>query len=252
MRSYTCVLFVLIISILSSCNSTTEIERINEHFDITDSVNYINCKDLQGIGELKINISTIKDIKKIFNSIQSPLKDYLQDKFEPKFNKGFTNISYNDTLHSLLLKETSIRQYDLCGLFGKYKIGDIKLDDIYLLCYNDTLIGIKMRSLPDIIKEIFINKYGTGQGSYIKKCVYPKNPKDDIINVDENRIWKNKSVIASYSLQLTNKPKIKHRESFEITDNTGKMNQFYNELEAIHARLKKEKEDRMKKSIEMI
>ena len=139
MRSYTCVLFVLIISILSSCNSTTEIERINEHFDITDSVNYINCKDLQGIGELKINISTIKDIKKIFNSIQSPLKDYLQDKFEPKFNKGFTNISYNDTLHSLLLKETSIRQYDLCGLFGKYKIGDIKLDDIYLLCYKTRL-----------------------------------------------------------------------------------------------------------------
>lgn len=242
--------FVLLL--LFSCSDITESRKENVEFVSSDSINFENCKDLEGFAEFKINISTTKDIEKIFKSVQDPLKDYLRGNFEPSFSNGFSKIHYTDTLNSILLNETSIRQYDLCGLFGKYKIGDIEVDNIYLLCYNDTLIGVSIKSPPDAIIKAFISKYGDGKGSRHLNSVHFKDSKKNTISVSENRVWENETLIASYILMLESHPKLRSNELLVIQDKTGKIERYNSELSAIESRLSKEKKERREKAIEMI
>jgi hypothetical protein len=74
----------------------------------------------------------------------------------------------------------------------KFTIGDVEIDDIDGLFYNDTLIGI-YSEYPSKLIELFIEKYGNGIG--YKKCynieLKHDGEKVDIIKTFEKRKWHN-------------------------------------------------------------
>lgn len=221
-------------------------------FAVSDSINFKNCKSLEGIAEFKINKFTITDFRKIHKTIQANLESYLQNELKSDFSNGFTNIYYTDTLNSILEIETSIRQYKLGGFGGKYKIGNIELNNLYLLFYNDTLIGIQMTDVPDVIKEAFIAKYGEGKGYHKDNSIHYKDHRKSIISVKEVRLWENNFILAEYEYELESHPKLLGKESLIIRDKTGNFEQYEKDVQVIVSRLFQEQKEARQRSIDMI
>ena len=248
------ILLPVMLLFMCSCTDIVESKLEFTEFDITDSLNYENSKDLKGLAEFQINKTTVKDIKAIYDEIQKSNKYYLRFDFKPDYSDGFTGIYLRDTLYTILEKETTIRQFRFGSLGSEYRIGEIEIDRLFLLCYNDTLIGIEIKTPPDVIVETFISKYGSGKGYKNTNSFYFKDSKNDKVDLSEHRTWENNSLISEYHMIFESKPNQDKRfhENLIIRDKTGKFEQFQGEIAAIKNKLKQEKDEKLQKSIEMI
>ena len=235
----------------TSCNENRKELSLKkeEHFSVTDSINYIKSSTLKGFSEFIINQISVKDIIKIHNRNQAELKPYLKVPFKRDFTEGYFKIDYFDEdLISLLNRQKRIAQYHI----SNYKINELVISSVYLLCIDDTLSGIYIPYCDDIIIETFIKKYGSGSGYKINNSELATDPiskKESIIlDVSENRVWENKSVKAEYCSVVTTKYSTHSNSYLLISDKSGRFTRLDNLLKRAK-QLKKNEEDKQKDEI---
>lgn len=239
------ILFIVTFLILASCKN--QYVQYDENIEFKDSV----CKTvLDGFSEFKINRTTVFDIQQAFDKSQASEPDDTKESFKPTFRDGFMLFN-SDSLASLLQQRTNINQYVIPGMYGKYKVGEIEVEDLYLLCINDTLIGILIHYVPDLIKEGFITKYGEGVGSYTNKSFIDyKDPNKDKLDVSEYRMWKNNNVIAEYTYKVSNNTTY-NKNTLRIYDKS-KLDKVEQIIVNLYRLLENQNKRKIQKSLELI
>ena len=130
------ILFLFLIIALASCNSVGNAPTvIDEKFDPTLDSLYILCKDLKGIGELRIGKVTYRQVKKDKGITLSPI---LFDTYTNFYNGYWGESSSMELANHIEDNATKIKQFHV----GKYKVGELTIDDVDLAFYRDTLVAI--------------------------------------------------------------------------------------------------------------
>lgn len=188
-------LFLFLVIALASCNSVGNAPTvIDEKFDPTLDSLYIQCKDLKGIGELRIGKVTYRQVKKDKGITLSPI---LFDTYTNFYNGFWGESSSMELANYIEDNATKIKQFHV----GKYKVGELTIDDVDLAFYRDTLVAISF-DCSDKLLEHYKSKYGNGKGSNYRytysRGEYGEKGYVFECKEKEDRMWANERVTMKY------------------------------------------------------
>ncbi len=143
---------------------------IDEHFTPSEDSLFIACADLKGFGPFAIDKMTYREY---LNS-----KDIKVDKVVrySSFYNGYWaqgKDKDSDTRFALSkhLEKKGFRQVEFASLAYPFVVGDVKLENMDAIFWNDVLVAIytdityaKHENNVDKLREHFIEKYGDGRG----------------------------------------------------------------------------------------
>lgn len=250
-----CLFFFISLSITInfSCNRP---QISSETFDITDDSLCAKCKDLSGLGNLKIGVTTIKSLKND-KGITLP---------KHELTSSFSDNEWGVTLYDFEMKRyiekkaTSISQINITDISYKYKIGEIEIEDVKLAFLNDTLVAISFNCTSEIL-NYYISKYGNGRGKkyeYLhKKGTYGDENYEYEFKCEEERLWANENVSMIYkqNIRHTDKSNYRNRISGDISCiiyANKKYDIFVNILEEYKTQFLKNKHESKKASLNML
>ena len=189
------ILFLFLVIALASCNSVGNAPTvIDEKFDPTLDSLYIQCKDLKGIGKLRIGKVTYRQVKKDKGITLSPI---LFDTYTNFYNGYWGESSSMEVANYIEDNATKIKQFHV----GKYKVGELTIDDVDLAFYRDTLVAISFDCSYKLL-EHYKSKYGNGKGSNYRytysRGEYGEKGYVFECKEKEDRMWANERVTMKY------------------------------------------------------
>jgi len=139
------ILFLFLVIALASCNSVGNAPTvIDEKFDPTLDSLYIQCKDLKGIGELRIGKVTYRQVKKDKGITLSPI---LFDTYTNFYNGYWGESSSMELANYIEDNATKIKQFHvgkLCRTLCHMYIASYLFDLIYVISYFLICIFVKV------------------------------------------------------------------------------------------------------------
>lgn len=188
-------LFFFFAIALAACNSLGNAPTIiDEKFDPTLDSLYIQCKDLKGFGDLLIGKVTYRQVRKDKGITLSPI---LFDTYTDFYNGFWGESSSRELANYIEDNATEIKQFQI----GKYKVGELTIDDVDLAFYRDTLVAISF-DCNDKLLEHYKSKYGSGKGSNYSytysRGEYGEKGYVFECKEKEDRMWANERVTMKY------------------------------------------------------
>lgn len=197
---------IFISAVIYSCTpSNTNSTKVE--FNKTDTTGYYNARLLIGLGDFHINQSTFKDIYNLLYNNAKRDKRYIIA-LSPE---SYIDVYTYDTLKSLIKTDYSSKKQFGCPNIKKielyeYYLGNIEINELSLLFYNEILIEISCNQNDDIEKG-FMTKYG--KDHFYKNDIWivknkktTKRPSDDLlrdsklIEINEKYYWHNENVLV--------------------------------------------------------
>lgn len=219
-----CILFTAV-SFSACSNIKPKVTIIDETYAPSQDSLYTACANITGFGPFAIDKMTFKQY---LNSEDIKVSTYSRT---PSFYNGHWSQAHNsdsDTRFELSrhLVKKGFKQVEFASTGCEFVAGDVKMDKIDAVFWDDILVGIFVDVTYDFLGnnynkllEHYIEKYGNGQG---KKYCYEstdwteQRAKKNIVSaktdITEEHLWSNGKVSIQYM----------GREYFEI--NRGKMN----------------------------
>lgn len=211
---------------IAACDfSQPKVTLIDETYSPSQDSLYAACADITGFGPFTIDKMTFKQY---LNSKDIKVGSYSRT---PSFYSGhwgqgtFKDSDTRFDLSRHLIKK-GFKQVDFATTGGEFVVGDVKMDKIEAVFWNDVLVGIYVDVTYDHFEnhtskllEHYIEKYGNGQGK--KYCYDSTNwteqrAKDNTVSAKtdktEEHLWSNGKVSIQYH----------EREYYEMIE--GKMN----------------------------
>ena len=173
----------------------------------TDSL-YLSCADLKGLSQYEVGKTTLKQLKKDKDYLNSNTFELLRDDnnlFNGHWGSNyFHSTDYDKFQWMEKQSKNKIRQVVPQSL--GYSIDDIEFDDFDMAFLNDTLVAIYFTPKDKFANEIlqhFKDKFGTGKGTYYSYHLDNEPCKDrDLLmsetTTKEHLIWENADVALQY------------------------------------------------------
>ena len=197
---------------IAACDfSQPEVTIVDETYSPSQDSLYAACADISGFGPFAIDKMTYKQY---LNSKEIQVNRYLRT---PSFYNGHWEqgtLKDSDTCFDLSrhLIEKGFKQVEFATTGGNFVVGDIKMDKIDAVFWNDVLVGIYVDVTYDLsgnhtgkLLEHYIEKYGNGQGK--KYCYESTNwterrAKNNTVSSKtdktEEHLWSNGKVSIQY------------------------------------------------------
>ena len=246
-------LFLFLVIALISCNNVGNAPTIvDEKFDPPLDSLYIQCKDLKGLGELRIGKVTYRQVKKDKGITLPPI---LFDTFTDFYN-GFWGVSSSRELADYIEDNaTKIKQFHV----GKYKVGELTIDDVDLAFYRDTLVAISF-DCSDNLLEHYKSKYGNGKGSNYRYAYsrgeYGEKGYVFECKEDEDRMWANERVTMKYEHYWNQRTTATESDFYGKTtcviSSNDRYDDFLSELDKYKKAYKEQKEAKTKASYDSL
>lgn len=203
---------VLTMAVFSACDvSKPKVTLIDETYSPSQDSLYAACADLTGFGPFAIDKMTYKQY---LNSKDITVGSYSRT---PSFYSGhwgqgtFKDSDTRFDLSRHLIKK-GFKQVDFATTGCEFVVGDVKMDKIEAVFWNDILVGIYVDITYDHygnhtnkLLEHYIEKYGNGQG---KKYYYDstnwteQRAKSNTVSAKtdktEDHLWSNGKVSIQY------------------------------------------------------
>ena len=246
-------LFLFLVIALASCNNVSNASTIvDEKFDPPLDSLYIQCKDLKGLGELLIGQSTYRQVKKDKGITLSPI---LFDTYTNFYNGFWGESSSMEMAHYVEDNAKQIKQFHV----GKYKVGELEIDDVDLAFYRDTLVAISFDCSDEILKH-YITKYGNGKGNNYRKSYYrgEYGTAGYVLESEEyeNRMWTNERVKIEYKHYLDYHKTATDQDFYSKTScvisSNDRYDDFLSELDKYKKAYKEQKEAKTKASYDSL
>ena len=247
-------LFLFLVIALASCNNVGNAPTIvDEKFDPPLDSLYIQCKDLKGLGELRIGKSTLRQVSK-----DKGISPYLSLEWDVTFVNGYwgeSALSDMELGRYLNKNAKKIKQFDI----GKYKVGELEISDVCLAFYRDTLVAISF-DCSDKLLEHYKSKYGNGKGSNYR-YVYSRGEYGEKGYVfeckeDEDRMWANERVTMKYEHYWNQRTTATERDFYGKTtcviSSNDRYDDFLSELDKYKKAYKEQKEAKTKASYDSL
>ena len=190
------IIFLISTIIVCSCENSPVV--IDEKFAPSIDSLYAQCADLKGVGEFIIGKTTFSEAQS--SSYYDDFSGQIMSNNLFRGHWGNTNFEKSSWLEK---NAKHIKQLPspLLGI----RIGELKFDDFCLAFLNDTLVAIYYESDSDVIHKHYIDKYGTGVGSFYTYHLDNEPCKDRsklkvIDKKEEDRVWENETVKLQYHL----------------------------------------------------
>lgn len=242
------ILTIFLVTLLS-CHPDKVLTNESKTFSTTDSAMMIQAKDFNGFAGFKILQTTDKDFKSMLK--RQADKNYLFDSdATSNFLSGYFSSSFEES--EFIEKSKIIKQYYI----SKYFFGEIEIDQISLLFYKDTLVGIHVDHCDEEIIGMLAMKYGEGQGMKrdfgVKKWNNASSKYDIHINSYEKRLWKNDKVEANYDYSFSTGRFGGLTNSLLIIDITGSFKAFEDEYSRLKSEFQNKKANDYQKTLKNI
>lgn len=196
------IVFLISALIVSSCALNNAPVVIDENYSPSTDSLYAQCADLKGVGDFIIGKTTFSQV------LRSPYYKHVSKlMMHNNLYNGYWGCANKHEKYekSSWLEENAkhIKQFPHPEL--EFKMGELKFDDFDLAFLNDTLVAIYYVSESETIHEHYIDKYGTGVGSYYSYHLdnEPCKDRSKLKVTDtkkEERVWENESVKLQYHL----------------------------------------------------
>lgn len=247
-------LFLFLVIALVSCNNVGNAPTIvDEKFDPPLDSLYIQCKDLKGLGELRIGKSTLRQVSK-----DKGISPYLSLEWDVTFVNGYwgeSALSDMELGRYLNKNAKKIKQFDI----GKYKVGELEISDVCLAFYRDTLVAISF-DCSDNLLEHYKSKYGNGKGSNYRYAYsrgeYGKKRYVFECKEDEDRMWANERVTMKYehywNQRTTSTESDFYGKTTCVISSNDRYDDFLSELDKYKKAYKEQKEAKTKASYDSL
>ena len=247
-------LFLFLVIALASCNNVGNAPTIvDEKFDPPLDSLYIQCKDLKGLGELRIGKSTLRQVSK-----DKGISPYLSLEQDVTFVYGYwgeSALSDMELGRYLNKNAKKIKQFDI----GKYKVGELEISDVCLAFYRDTLVAISF-DCSDKLLEHYKSKYGNGKGSNYRYAYsrgeYGEKGYVFECKEDEDRMWANERVTMKYEHYWNQRTTATERDFYGKTtcviSSNDRYDDFLSELDKYKKAYKEQKEAKTKASYDSL
>ena len=203
---------IFIVTAIAACDfSQPKVTVIDETYSPSIDSLYAACSDITGFGPFAIDKMTYKQY---LNSKDIKIDRILRS---PSFYNGHWSqapLKDSDTRFDLSrhLVNRGFKQVEFASSGSEFIVGDIKMDKIDAVFWNDVLVGIYVDVSYDLtgnhtykLLEHYIEKYGNGQG---KKYCYDstdwteQRAKDNTVSAKtdktEEHLWSNGKVSIKY------------------------------------------------------
>ena len=247
-------LFLMLVIAVACCNNVGNAPTIvDEKFDPPLDSLYIQCKDLKGLGELRIGKSTLRQVSK-----DKGISPYLSLEWDVTFVNGYwgeSALSDMELGRYLNKNAKKIKQFDI----GKYKVGELEISDVCLAFYRDTLVAISF-DCSDKLLEHYKSKYGNGKGSNYRYAYsrgeYGEKGYVFECKEDEDRMWANERVTMKYEHYWNQRTTATERDFYGKTtcviSSNDRYDDFLSELDKYKKAYKEQKEAKTKASYDSL
>jgi len=201
---------IVILLTLSNCHPN----KVDSGEKIFNEVK--NADNIFGLFDLKLGLTTIKDLKKNSKSQLFSVGELEPDYSSGKYRLDISEYSEKYEHERILRKNLRVQQY----CFFKYDYNKLSISDLSVFFLDNILVGINVNS-PGFSEgfsliDDFKKKYGEGVGKESWNYVMKWNPKFQSVDQsfkgefggyeyeghrDEVRVWKNSKIEVKYDGQ---------------------------------------------------